>query len=143
MDHIAIMKKSWGMTDRILRGEKKIESRWYSVKSSPWGRIKSGDTVYFKNSGEPITIRAEVNKVMQFTDLTQQRIRALLRKYGKVDGIEKGKISKFFKLFKNKKYCMLIFLKNSMQIKPFDRDKTGFGTMSAWITIDNVSRIKR
>jgi hypothetical protein len=29
------------------------------------------------------------------------------------------------------------------KIKPFDIDKTGFGAMSAWITIDNIARIKR
>jgi len=27
MEHIAIMKKSWELTDKILNGQKKIESR--------------------------------------------------------------------------------------------------------------------
>lgn len=27
MEHLAIMRKSWGLTDKILNGQKKIESR--------------------------------------------------------------------------------------------------------------------
>ena len=48
MEHVAIMKKSWGLTEKILTGAKKIESRWYKNKHTPWNRIKSGEIVYFK-----------------------------------------------------------------------------------------------
>jgi len=37
MDHVAIMKKSWKLTEKILSGEEKIESRWYKSKYSPRG----------------------------------------------------------------------------------------------------------
>ena len=66
MEHLAIMRKSWGLTDKILTGQKKIESRWYSVKYKPWDSIKEGETVYFKDSGGPVRIKAEVARVMQF-----------------------------------------------------------------------------
>src|ERR1035437_1138091 len=127
MEHLAIMKKSWGLTDKILSGQKKIESRWYSVKYKPWDSIKSGDLVYFKNSGESVKIKAKVDKVMQFADLTPMKVRKILDKYGKYDGLEKEKIPEFFEMFKNKKYCILLFLKNPIKIKPFDINKIGFG----------------
>jgi len=142
MEHIAIMKKSWGLTDKILDGRKKIESRWYSMKCRPWDGIKTGETVYFKNSGEPVKIKAKVRKVIQFNNLIPVKIKRILNKYGKNDGIEKEKIPEFFKRFKNKKYCLLIFLKNPTKVKPFNIDKTGFGAMSAWIVVDNISSIK-
>jgi len=143
MEHIAIMRKSWGLTEKILTGQKKVESRWYSVKYRPWGSIKEGEIVYFKDSGEPVRIKAEVSKVMQFADLTPKRVREILGEYGKNDGIEPEKIPEFFERFRDKKYCILIFLKNPTEIKPFDIDKTGFGAMSAWITIDNIPKIKK
>lgn len=143
MEHLAIMKKSWGLTDKILNGQKKIESRWYSVKYKPWDTIKKGETVYFKDSGGPVRIKAEVSKVMQFDSLTPKKVKEILNEYGRDDGIEKEKIPEFFGRFKNKKYCLLIFLKNPQRIKPFDIDKTGFGAMSAWITVDNIARIKK
>lgn len=143
MEHIAIMKKSWGLTKKILNGQKKIESRWYSIKYNPWDNIKEGEVVYFKDAGEPVRIKAEVSKVMQFADLTTNRVKEILDEYGDDDGLDKEKVPQFFKRFKNKKYCMLIFLKNPQKIKPFEINKTGFGAMSAWITTDDISKIKK
>ena len=143
MEHLAIMKKSWGLTDKILSGQKKIESRWYLTKRKPWDSIKRGETVYFKDSGGPVRIRAEAGRVMQFADLTPQKVKEILDEYGRDDGIGEEKIPEFFERFKDKKYCILIFLKNPQEIKPFEIDKTGFGMMSAWITIDNISKIKK
>src|SRR3972149_2883842 len=105
MDHVAIMKKSWGLTQKILSGEKKIESRWYKSKYRPWGKIKKGDIIYFKDSGEPVLMRAMVEKVISFSDLTPKKVRLILDKYGSIDGIEKNKIPKFFELFEDKNYC--------------------------------------
>lgn len=143
MEHLAIMRKSWGLTGKILQGKKKIESRWYSVKRKPWDSIKRGETVYFKDSGEPVRMKAEVEKVMQFADLTPKKVKEILDVYGRDDGIEPEKVPEFFERFKDKKYCILIFFKNPQEIKPFEIDKTGFGVMSAWITIENLSKIKK
>jgi len=142
MEHVAIMRKSWRLTGKILKGEKKIESRWYKVKYRPWDRIKIGEFVYFKDSGDPITLKAEVEKVIQFQDLTPIKVKEILYKYGKDDGINSGEINYFFEIFKDKRYCMLIFLNNPVAIEPFDINKKGFGAMSAWISIDDVSKIK-
>jgi ASC-1-like (ASCH) protein len=136
------MKKSWGLTEKILSGEKKIESRWYMSKSAPWDRISEGDTVYFKNSGEPVRIRAQVEKVLQFSNLNPQKVKEILDEYGGLDGIEMSDLEKFFNLFKNKKYCMLIFLKGAKEIEPFNINKKGFGSMSAWIVTDDLDKIK-
>ncbi|MBU2520357.1 MAG: ASCH domain-containing protein [Nanoarchaeota archaeon] len=142
MEHIAIMKKSWKLIPKILSGEKKIESRWYKIRHLPWNSIQAGETVYFKDSGEPIALKAEVEKIMQFSDLNPQKVNEILSKYGKGDGLGVYDIPKFFKMFMNKKYCILIFLSKPEKIKSFNIDKTGFGMMSAWITLDSVNRIK-
>lgn len=142
MDHLAIMKKSWGLTPKILSGQKKIESRWYRSKYAPWGSINKGDNVYFKDSGELVSVKAKVEKVITFSDLTPEKVNHILNKYGEDDGIEKDKIQKFFELFKDKNYCLLIFLKNPSKIKPFKVNKSGFGMMSAWLTVENIKKIK-
>ena len=143
MEHLAIMKKVWKLTDKILSGDKKIESRWYSVKCKPWNRIGKGEIIYFKDSGESVRAKAEVNKVLQFADLTPKKVHDILSKYGKDIGIENKRSSDFFQIFKNKKYCIIIFLKNPTKIEPFEIDKTGLGTMSSWITISDINKIKR
>lgn len=142
MDHIAIMKKAWGLTPKVLSGQKKIESRWYKTKHLPWNKIRVGETVYFKNSGEPVTLKATVEKVLQLENLTPTKVRELLDQYGQDDGIEKADREKFWQILKDKKYCLLIYLANPETIKPFEIDKRGFGAMAAWITIPDVDQIK-
>jgi len=137
------MRKSWGLLPKILTGEKTIESRWYKNKCSPWGKIKRGDVVYFKNSGEPVTIKAEVSKIIQYLDLTSAKVRWTLQKYGTKDGLGIDEIDKYYQRFKDRKYCLLVFLKNPQKIKPFEIDKTGYGNMAAWIAIDDVNKLRK
>jgi len=143
MDHVAIMKKEWGFIEKILGGEKTIESRWYKNKYGPWDLIKKGDNVYFKNSGEIVSVKAEVKKVIQFSNINPLTVKKILEKYGKHIGIFKKDMSIFFKLFRDKKYCILIFLKNPQKIQPFQINKKGFGAMASWITVKNINLIKK
>jgi hypothetical protein len=136
------MRKSWGLTDKILSGQKIIESRWYQHKYSPWNRIQAGDTVYFKNTGELVALKALVSRVLQFSDLTPIKVRELLDTYGREDGLTPRDIPKYFELFKNKKYCLLIFLKDPQSIDAFQISKHGFGSMSSWITVNSISQIQ-
>jgi hypothetical protein len=142
MDHLAIMRKSWGLTQKILEGKKIIESRWYKTRYPPFDRISVGDVVYFKNSGEPVKIRAEVSDVKQFSELTPAKVRQILDEYGERDGIDKQKTNEFFQMFKDKKYCVLVFLKNPKVIEPFKVNKKGYGVMSSWICINKIDDIK-
>ena len=143
MEHVAIMRKSWGLTQKIITGEKNIESRWYKVKYPPWNSIRPGDVIYFKNSGEPVTIKAEVGKVLQFSDLDAGKVKKILKKYGKDDGIERRRMPEFFEIFKDKKFCILIFLKSPEEVEPFMIHKDNFGVMASWITVKDVDSIKQ
>ena len=143
MEHIAIMRKSWGMLPKILTGEKTIESRWYKNKYSPWDKIKKGDKVYFKNSGEQVAVKTEVSNVLQFSNLNPNKVKEILDKYGRKDGLIIDEINKYYKIFKDKNYCLLVFLTNPKKIEPFEIDKKGFGIMSAWIAVDNINKIKK
>lgn len=140
MDHVAIMKKSWRLIEKIESGEKIIESRWYKCRRDPWNKISKGDTVYFKNSGEPVVLKASASRVLQFDDLDKTKIATILKKYG--NNIGAGGIPHFEESLVDKKYCILIWLSDAMRITPFSINKKGFGAPSAWIVIDNINKIK-
>lgn len=142
MHHLAIMKKSWGLLPKILDGSKTIESRWYKNKSTPWGKINSGDILYFKNSGEPVTIKTQVSNVLQFDNLTQSEIYKLRKKYAKEIGLSNSDLDGFKDFFEGKRYGILVFLENPQKIKSFQIDKSGFGTGAAWLVVENISQIK-
>ena len=142
--HIDIMRKSWGLTQKILTGEKTVESRWYKNRSKPWDQIFVGDAIYFKDSGEPVTVRARVTKVLQFANLTARKTKEILSKYGRSDlGIAKDVPSEIKNYFQNKKYCIFIFFDGVQKIKSFQINKTGFGMMAAWLIVDDLEKIKR
>ena len=142
MDHVAIMQKSWEFTEKIATGQKTIESRWYNVRYAPWGRISPGDNIYFKNSGEPVTIQAKISRVINFSDLTPEKVQTILEDYGKEMGIDEPDMPKFLEMFKHKKYCILIYLKDAQQILPFEINKQGLGARSSWISVESIAKMK-
>ncbi len=142
MDHVAIMKKSWHLLSKILSGEKTIESRWYMHRCEAWDKVAKGDTVFFKNSGEPVIVKAEVRKVLQFDKLTPARVKRILEQYGGKDGIGSESLSGIWKWARGKAYCVLIFLKNPKTVRPFRIDKTGYGSAAAWLSVNDIRTIK-
>lgn len=142
MDHVAIMNKKWDLIPKILDGRKKIESRWSVNKCTPWKKVNAGDRIYFKNSGELVTATAIVEKVKSFDELNRSKILSILRKYGGEGGISISSIDKTFDWIKNKRYCTLIYLKNTKTVKRFSIDKSGFGSGCAWITVGDINNIK-
>jgi ASC-1-like (ASCH) protein len=139
MDHIAIMDPQKGLISKILSGEKKIESRWYQTRRAPWNLIKKGETIYFKDSGKPITAKAIVSRVLQFEFLDIKGVEEVVKKYGDAIALVNKNPGTWGKL---PKYCLLAFLKDPQLIAPFNIDKKGFGSGVAWISIEKVSTIK-
>ena|SRR3989338_6631479 len=142
MQHLAILDKKRKSLAKIIAGEKTIESRWYKSKVTPWDKIKKGETVYFKESGEPVSVKAVVSEIFQFY-LPTTNITQLLKKYGREICFDKKDVSKLVKWCSERRYCILIRLAEVQQIESFDIDKTGFGMMVAWITVENINSIKR
>jgi ASC-1-like (ASCH) protein len=140
MQHIAILRKSWKLLEKIESGGKTIESRWYETKRAPYNRIKAEDIIYFKESASKVELIAKVSRFLQFSNFNQKKVKEIIEKYGRKLGI--SDLNFVFQRNKDKKYCILIFLKEIKKIIPFDIDKKGFGLMSAWICVDNINRIK-
>ncbi len=138
--HVAIMKKSWGLLPKILSGEKTIESRWYMNRIAPWDQIDAGDTVYFKDAGEPVTLKASVPKVLQFQALNKNKAKEILEKYGSAIGMELSKEN--IEWCAKRNYCILVFLENPQEIKPFNIDKTSYGNACAWLVTANINDLK-
>ena len=137
MEHMAILSKKRKLLNKILSGEKKIESRWYKFKRAPFGCISEGDIIYFKESGEPVTIKARVEKFQVYDNLNPAVINNIIKEYGNLIGVDSG----FAEEVINKRFCILIFLKDVQKIKPFNINKKGYGLMSAWISVDNINKI--
>lgn len=133
------MKKSWGLIPKIISGQKTIESRWYKTRRVPWNKIKAGDTVFFKNSGEKVIVKAKVEKVLEFEIATIDNAKEIIKRYGRKICLVENDPKKWNGM---PKYCVLIFLLSPHVLKnPFLINKKGFGMSSAWITVKNIKEI--
>lgn len=149
MDHIAILRKANiskgdNLLRDILNGTKTIESRWYVNRISPWDKINKGDVVYFKESGSPITAKANVSKIIQLDNLNDITIKNLISEFGKAisPGTSNEQWSNWIKKQTKKRYCILVFLKDVEKVKPFNIDKTGYGISSAWLPVGSIHKVK-
>lgn len=141
MHHVAIMKPSWKLIPKILSGEKTIESRWYQTRRAPWNGIQTGDTVYFKDSGKPVSARARVSRVIQLEINTLGDAQAIVKKYGKGICIVNKDPATWGTL---PKYCILIYIESPKVLrKPFDIDKRGFGSAAAWLSVKNIADMRK
>lgn len=149
MDHVAILRKARiskgdDLLGDILAGTKTIESRWYVNKIAPWNTVHSGDTLYLKESGCPITAKANVTYVLQYENLDEATVDEIILKYGKQ--IAPYTSYEDFKAWvgtqKTKKYCILVFLDKVSKVVPFEINKKGFGISAAWLVVGDINRVK-
>ena len=142
MDHVVIMKKSWDLIPRILDGKKVVESRWYKTRRKPWNKVQKGDNLYFKNSGESVFLRTRVTKVVQYQVDNDKHAINIMKRYAKEDLGSKNIPKEVLKYITNKKYAIFVFFDNVKKVKPFNIDKKGFGVQSAWLTVEDINKIK-
>lgn len=139
MDHVAIMKKSWKLIDKILSREKTIESRWYQSRRAPWNSIAKGDRVFFKDSGEPITAVAYVTKVEQIEIQSLHDAQTIVDQYAQALHL----VQKDTRMWKAvPKYCILIHLAHPRRVPPFLIGKAGFGCATAWLTVSSIETLR-
>lgn len=140
MDHVAIMNKKVCSIEDIVIGKKKIESRWYKNRISPWNKVSVGDNAFFKYSGEDVNAKAKISKVLQFEKLDNEVFNKIIYMYADSILLSNRKYDEYYK---SKNYCILVFLKDAQYIKkPFKISKKGFGISSAWLCVENINALK-
>jgi hypothetical protein len=148
MDHIAILNPKWKLLSKILSGKKTIESRWYINKISPYKEFLENPNpknhkIYFKDSGQMVTVVSDLRKIKIYDSLTPSKVKEILNRYYKDIGFEKKDINSITERYKNKNYCILLFLDKPREIEPFDINKKGFGSACAWMCVNDINKIKK
>ncbi len=141
MEHLAIMNPKWRLIDKILAKEKTVESRWYINKVAPWGKISSGEIIYFKDAGKPVVAKAIAENVLQIELTDLDSAIALVKEYQERLCFTKDSLENFNWLAK-KRYAILIFLSEPIAIPAFKVDKTGYGSACAWICTNSIDELK-
>ena len=139
MEHLAILAKKRKLLSKIISGDKTIESRWYKFKKTPYQNISVNDIVYFKESGDPVSAKAKVSKVLFFDKLDEDKIKEILKEYGERICVPMSYSEELI----GKNFCTLVFIDEVQSVEPFNINKEGYGLMAAWITLDNINSIRK
>lgn len=129
MDHLAIMSK--GYIEKILSGEKTIESRFSKNRISPFHRVNVGEKVYLQEVGKSVTAMFEIGDVIYFEDLNEKSIEEIRHKYQAQIAADDS----FWKDKKTSKYGTLIFISNPIKVAPF---KVYKNDRSAFKSVNNI-----
>lgn len=126
--HLAILTQPY--LDKIIAGEKTIESRFSKARIPPFKMIKSGDVLFLKESSGPILALVQVANVEFFGPLGPGEADSLIDKHKKGLAVEES----FRQAKQESRYATLIYLGNVLPIKPISLTKTD---RRAWIILSN------
>ena len=125
--HLVILKKRY--MDLVLTGKKTIESRLIRTKQAPFGAISKGDRLFFKVSSGPVCARGQVKRVLQFDNLTPERIKEIKAEYnGGVLGADD-----YWADRSDCRYCVLVWIESVEAIEPRRIDKKDW---RAWVVLN-------
>ncbi len=118
MKHLAIFTK--GSTDNIFRCKKTIDIRLSKRAIAPYQKIKRGDIILIKESGELVLGEARAENVLFFNNLNQEKLDSLKNRYQ-----ESSRTSnQFWERHRSARFCSIIFLTNVKRyLSPVSVDK--------------------
>ncbi len=146
--HIAIMRSSWNLIPKILKGIKTVESRWYKIKACPWGRIFPGDTLYFKDSGKPVTVKARVTRVEEYIlENPSDAIELFLTIKNQDLGVAVSSLREIPKhileYITGERYAIFVHFDQVERLKkPFNVNKKGFGSQAGWLCVEGETKLR-
>lgn len=80
MIHVAVLHQPY--IEAILDGSKTVESRLMLTRRAPFGALRPGDLIYFKQSSGPFRLAAAAGEIEEHEGLSPARVAALQRRYG-------------------------------------------------------------
>jgi hypothetical protein len=124
--HLVILKGAH--LEAILRGEKRVESRFARRWVAPFGRVFRGDELFLKASGGPVCGRARVERIEQFVDLEPGKVMELKALYNGQVGASEGYWSKR----RGCRYGMFLWLGDVRRTEPVRIEKRDW---RAWVVL--------
>lgn len=126
--HLAIFTEE--LMEKLIDGEKKLESRFSNNFISPHGQVKKGDLIAVKKSGGPVTAVFIAGEVMSFQNLNNAKINELKKKYTERLGLSIK--DEFWTLKAESRYATLINVDKVKKLNPF---LVGKKDRTAWVVI--------
>lgn len=141
MDHVVYLDAKAKEMDNILSGNKKMIIRGATGRKIPYGRVNSGDILYFINNNSEGFVKAlaKVKIVFNSEKMSTEESKNLIEK-----NQEKLKLTdKQLNRWIGKRYLVLIEIDDVIEVIPFKIDKTDYGNMDDWLIVEDINKVKK
>lgn len=140
MDHIVYLDKPAGALEAMRHGKKTMVGRAFNGRRSPYGKVKTGDMLYFtENDGKQIIYgRGRVTVVYDSPKLTHDESAAMLEKHRRALWLSETQ----FLRMSGKRYLVLVTVDGFQEVPHFRFTRRDFHTLDDWILVGDVERAR-
>ena len=141
MDHIVYLDAKAKELDHFLSGTKTMIIRGAMGRKMPYGKVFSGDVLFFmENKGDGLVkAKAVVEDVFTSGQLSREESEAVVESHQPRLMLNPG----MKKRFAGKRYLVLISVKDFQPVEPFGIDRSAYGNMDDWLPVENVDHVRR
>jgi hypothetical protein len=141
MDHVVYLDAKANEMEKLLNNKKSMIIRGATGRKLPYGRVNTGDVLYFINNNAEGLIKAKgvVSFVSNSKKMNKEESINLLKKnQNKLQLTDKQ-----FQRWGGKRYIVLIEVTEITEVEPFQFDKSNYRKMDDWLIIENIERLKK
>ena len=138
MDHVVYVDTTSKELEKLFDGSKSMIIRGAAGRKLPYGRVNVNDVLYFiRNNGEgQVKAKAVVKKVINSEKMdTGSSVKLVEDNQSKLQ-LDK----KQFNRWAGKRYSVLIEISNIKKIDPFEIDRSNYGNMDDWLSVEDINR---
>ncbi|MHA1989683.1 MAG: hypothetical protein ACW981_00880 [Candidatus Hodarchaeales archaeon] len=142
MDHVVYVdaKSKAKDMEEIISNKRTMIIRGATGRKLPYGRVNKDDVLYLiRNNGEGL-IRGMciVKSVINSDKMTKDESTGLVQKYQEKLNLSDNQ----FKKWAGKRYLVLIEICKAQEIEPFHIDKSAYGNMDDWLSVEEIKKIR-
>lgn len=140
MDHVVYLDAKANELESLLSGKKTMIIRGAAGRKMPYGRVNSGDTLYFINNNAEgvVRARAKASRVIHSQKLSKEESAGLVE-----ENQEKLQLTpKQFSRWAGKRYIVLIEVEDVSEVTPFAIDKSDYGNMDDWLPVMDIESVR-
>jgi len=141
MDHVVYLDAKANELENLLNGKKIMIIRGAMGRKLPYGRVNERDVLYFINNNAEGLIKANgvVSSVFNSEKMSKEDSVDLLKKHQ--DKLQLTKEQ--FQRWAGKRYIVLIGIDQVKEVNPLPFDKSNYGSMDDWLSVEKIESEKK
>jgi hypothetical protein len=140
MDHVVYLDAKAKELDLLISGEKSMIIRGAAGRKMPYGRVNTGDVLYFINNNAEGVVRAKANVISVFNSEKMSKEESTQLIESNQNRLQLT--PQQFKRWAGKRYLVLIEVSQFEEIAPFEIDKSDYGNMDDWLPVEQIEKVK-